>query len=44
MEKPTMAAMLDKQPRDDIRNRRLEEGPNWHIERARIGNSRKVPR
>jgi hypothetical protein len=37
------AAMLEEQPRNDIRNKRLEESPNWHVERARIGNTRKVP-
>jgi hypothetical protein len=37
------AAMLEETPRDDIRNRPLDERPNWHVERARIGDSRKVP-
>jgi hypothetical protein len=37
------AALLDEQPREDIRRRRLDEKPYWHVERARIGNSRKVP-
>ena len=37
------AAMLQEKPRNDIRKKRLEEGPNWHVERARIGNTRKVP-
>jgi hypothetical protein len=37
------AAMLQETPRHDIRNKRLDEGPNWHVERARIGDTRKVP-
>jgi hypothetical protein len=37
------AAMLDEKPREDIRKLRLEQRPNWHVERARIGDSRKVP-
>jgi len=37
------AAMLPEKPRNEIRSKRLEESPNWHVERARIGDSRKVP-
>jgi hypothetical protein len=37
------AAMLQETPNDEIRNKRLDQGPNWHVERARIGNTRKVP-
>lgn len=37
------AALLDEKPRDDIRNKPLEQKPYWHVERARIGDSRKVP-
>jgi hypothetical protein len=37
------AAMLEETPREDIRKKRLDERPNWHVERARIGDSRKVP-
>lgn len=37
------AAMLEEQPREDIRRRPLSERPYWHVERARIDNSRKVP-
>lgn len=39
----TAAAMLEEQPRDDIRKLRLNQKPYWHVERARIGDSRKVP-
>ena len=41
------AGMLDENPDSPdavrIRNARLDQKPYWHIERARIGNSRKVP-
>lgn len=37
------AALLEDQPREDIRSRALDQKPYWHIERARIGNSQKVP-
>lgn len=36
------AALLDEQPRDDIRNQPLENQPYWHVERARVGGSRTV--
>jgi hypothetical protein len=37
------AALLEEQPREDIRGKKLSDKPYWHVERARIGNSRKVP-
>jgi hypothetical protein len=37
------AALLDENPREDIRHRPLHEKPYWHVERARVGDSRKVP-
>lgn len=37
------AAMLEEKPREDIRGKKLDERPNWHVERARIGDSRTVP-
>jgi hypothetical protein len=37
------AALLDEKPQDEIRRRPLSEKPYWHVERARVGNSRKVP-
>src|SRR5688500_5429778 len=37
------AALLDVQPREEIRSQPLDEKPYWHVERARVGNSRKVP-
>jgi hypothetical protein len=37
------AALLEPQPRDDIRKRPLGEKPYWHVERARNGDSRQVP-
>ena len=37
------AAKLEATPREDIRRRSLDQKPYWHIERARIGNSSKVP-
>jgi hypothetical protein len=37
------AALLEEQPREDIRRRALSEKPYWHVERARIGEGRKVP-
>ena len=36
------AALLDEKPDDAIRNRPLNQKPFWHIERARIPESRKV--
>jgi hypothetical protein len=37
------AALLAEQPRDDIRTAPIDAKPYWHVERARIGNTRKVP-
>jgi hypothetical protein len=37
------AALLDEKPRDDIRRRSLDQQPYWHVERARVGDTRKVP-
>jgi hypothetical protein len=41
-----VAALLAEKPNEQtesIRKRRLDEQPYWHIERARIGDSRTVP-
>jgi hypothetical protein len=38
-----VAARLDQQPDDSIRNRRYDQQPYWSLERARIGNTRTVP-
>jgi hypothetical protein len=41
-----VAALLAEQPTDQtesIRTRRLDQQPYWHIERARIGDTRTVP-
>lgn len=37
------AALLEEEPREDIRGRPLDQKPYWHVERARIGDSRRVP-
>jgi hypothetical protein len=37
------AALLAEKPRDDIRKRPLSQKPYWHVERARIDNTRTVP-
>ena len=40
------AALLEANPTDEteeIRNRRLDQKPYWHVERARIEDSRRVP-
>ena len=37
------AALLDEQPDESIRTRRYDQKPYWDVERARIGNTRKVP-
>jgi hypothetical protein len=37
------AALLDPQPDDSIRKRRYDQKPYWDVERARVGDSRKVP-
>jgi hypothetical protein len=37
-----VAALLEEKPREDIRRQPIGEQPYWHIERARIDDSRKV--
>ena len=37
------AALLEETPDEAIRRRRLDQKPYWHIERCRIGDTRKVP-
>lgn len=37
------AALLRDEPDTDLKNRPLSQKPYWHVERARIGSSRKVP-
>lgn len=40
------SALLAPKPTEfteGIRNRRLDDKPYWHVERARVGNSRKAP-
>ncbi len=37
------SALLDEKPHDEIRSKPLSQKPYWHVERARIGESRKVP-
>ena len=39
----TAAALLAKQPIGDFQNLPLRSKPYWHVERARIGGTRKVP-
>jgi hypothetical protein len=36
------AALLDEKPDDEIRKQPLSEKPYWHVERARIGDTRTV--
>lgn len=38
-----VAALLDEKPDPVIRARRADEKPYWELERARIGDSRRVP-
>lgn len=38
-----VAALLGEKPDDVIRNRRVDQKPYWELERARVGNTRKVP-
>lgn len=38
-----VAARLDEKPDPTIRNRSYKEKPYWHIERARVGETREVP-
>jgi hypothetical protein len=37
------AALLEDKPRDDIRKKPWDQKPYWHVERARVGDSNKVP-
>lgn len=37
------SALLEETPREDIRAKPLDQKPYWHVERARVGQSRKVP-
>jgi hypothetical protein len=37
------AGRLAEKPREDIRRRPLDQKPYWHIERARVGDTRRVP-
>ena len=37
------AALLAENPIGDLQNRPLRSKPYWHVERARIGDTRKVP-
>lgn len=37
------AALLEDKPREDIRSKPIDQKPYWHVERARIGNSNRVP-
>ena len=39
----SVAALLGEQPDASVRGRRYDEKPYWHLERARIAGSRKVP-
>ncbi len=41
--KAKVAALLGETPDDGIRNSSYTQKPYWHIERARIGNTRTVP-
>jgi len=38
-----VAALLDEKPNETIRSRRYDEQPYWHLERSRIGATRRVP-
>ena len=38
-----VAALLEETPNETIREARYDQKPYWDVERARIGNSRKVP-
>ena len=37
------AALLEEKPREEIRSLPLDKKPYWHVERARVDNSNKVP-
>ncbi|HEY2586823.1 MAG TPA: CehA/McbA family metallohydrolase, partial [Tepidisphaeraceae bacterium] len=41
--KAKVAALLDAQPHEDVRNRPYDHQPYWSIERARIPHTRQVP-
>ena len=41
--KVNAAAMLAEKPNEQIRNSPLSAKPYWHVERARVGDTRKVP-
>jgi hypothetical protein len=41
--KVNAAAVLEEKPREDIRSKAVDQAPYWHIERARIGDTRTVP-
>jgi len=38
-----VAALLDTAPDENIRKMRYDQKPYWELERARIGNTRRVP-
>ena len=38
-----VAALLDEMPNAELRARRADQKPYWHVERARVGSTRKVP-
>jgi hypothetical protein len=38
-----VAALLDETPNEEIRKMRLDQKPYWDVERARIGNTNRVP-
>jgi hypothetical protein len=38
-----VAALLDEKPDTTVRNRPYNQKPYWHIERARVGETREVP-
>ena len=38
-----VAALLNEKPDEEIRQRRVDQKPYWELERARVGNTRKVP-
>ena len=38
-----VSAFLEPEAREDIRQKPLPQKPYWHVERARVGDTRKVP-
>jgi len=38
-----IAARLDEQPNEELRQKRADQKPYWDVERARVGNTRTVP-